>query len=1161
MTRRRWGSSPDAGQTVTGSVVFGDIIMIAGAGGDVTISRDRPPYRVVPADHTPVPLPAARARSQPSRLLLARHQIVPFSGRERTLDGLAEWAGGDDPVSALLVHGAGGQGKTRLATEVGIQCAAAGWTVWQIAHAPAAIPVSGADASRVDLPGGALLAVVDYADRWPFSALLALITHLHGLHSRTGARVRVLLLARSDGYWWPALADRVDSDLGVPADQLALPALAADSSDDRLALFSTAANRFAAALDLEHPPATWPAPDLATDAFGQVLAVHMSALATVDATRHGQVPPTRQGAVSAYLLRREQGYWQHLHTRAEAPITTAPEMMHRTVVAATLLGAQPRHDARQALHRAGIADSGPLADRVIDDHLACYPPAGASTVLEPLHPDRLGEDLLALSTPGRDGEDSRLARDWTREIITGLLTATAAPAVGASGAITVLVEAARRWPHLATGVLYPMIREQPGLVMAAGGATLTRLAGIPGIDPGILEALDPLLPAERHLDLDIAAAAISSVLVGHHLARTTDLAEQARLHASHARRLDHAGQGKQALVPAEEAVRLRRRLAETDPAAHLSDLAASLTHLGLIQSGLGRRDVALPLAEEAVGIRRRLAETDPENQLPDLARSLNNLCSRLAELGRYEQSLPLAEEAVRIRRRLAGSDPGTHLRDLGVSVYNLSLILNLLGRREEALTLAEESLAIDRRLAAANPDAHLHDLAASLNSLCMRLWQSGRRDRAVAPAEEAVSIRRRLAAANPDAHLPGLAASLTNLAAIRSGSGRGVEGLELSEEAAGICRRLVDANPDAHLPDLARSLNRLGLYRWEQGRREQAPAPAEEAVKIYRRLAAETPDAYLSDFAASLHNFAMILAQLGRPEQGLALAEEAERIRRGLAAANPDAHLRDLASSLHNLSHHQAAVGRPDLALASAEEAVLLRRGLAEANPDAHLPDLAVSLDSLGNWRARSGEPEHALVVSDEAVRIHRGLAAANPQVYLPRLAAGLSNHGRHLAETGRRETGLTAADEAAAILRPLAAAQPDVHLPGLAEALTTLGTIQAGLTRTEPALAATAEAVSIRRRLAATNPDAHRSDYATSLLAYARACASLGTDLRQALESVTEAIGILDELARELPQRYDEELRSAHLTRAAILDGLGRAQEAAELRRHLEQPASGPPT
>ncbi|MCA1672602.1 MAG: hypothetical protein LC799_10490 [Actinobacteria bacterium] len=41
-----------------------------------------------------------------------------------------------------------------------------------------------------------------------------------------------------------------------------------------------------------------------------------------------------------------------------------------------------------------------------------------------------------------------------------------------------LIEAAQRWPHLAAGHLYPLLRTRPDLALAAGSAALTALADI-----------------------------------------------------------------------------------------------------------------------------------------------------------------------------------------------------------------------------------------------------------------------------------------------------------------------------------------------------------------------------------------------------------------------------------------------------------------------------------------------------------------------------------------------------------------------------------------------------------------------------------------------------------------------------------------------------------
>jgi len=1158
---RRWGPRPAERQVITGSVVFGDSIQISHVGGDVTVSVDRPPYRVVPAGSAPVPVSVSRARAQPSRLLLARHQVVPFTGRERTLDDLAAWIGGAEPVAALLVHGAGGQGKTRLAGEVTAQCAAAGWVVWQVVHMPT--PVAGAaPLSRAELPTGAVLAVVDYADRWPASALLALLTQLRDLYTRARTRVRVLMLARSDGYWWPVVADRADSDLGIVAGALALPALAADSDDDRPGLFSVAAAHFAAALNVEH--SGWPVPDLTGDGFGQVLAVHMAALATVDATRHGETPPVRADAVSAYLLRREQVYWQQLHTRTEEPMQTPPAVMHRTVVTATLTGVQPRITARQALGQAGFASSTTTdADRIIDDHTTCYPPTDTRNVFEPLHPDRLGEDLIALSsTPTSDPVNhsgvTNLARDWAQAAITNLLATGAQPPAWAATAVTVLVETARRWPHIATGVLYPLIHHQPGLVITAGGAALTRLTGIPGIDPTILESLEPLLPADRHIDLDVAAAAITSVLTRHRLANTTDPAEQAHLHATHARRLSNAGQRNAALSPACQAVFIYRRLAEVNPDAYLPDLAMSLTNLGLYLFGLGRSDEALVPAEQAVDINRRLAEANPDAYLPDLAASLTNLGMNLSRLGRREQGLALTEEAAGIRRRLAEANPDAYLPDLAASLTNLGSFRSEVGHVGRALAPAEQAVDINRRLAEANPDAHLPDLAGALTNLGLFLSRLGRRVQALAPAEQAADIYRRLAEANPDAYLPDLAASLTNLGMNLSRLGRREQGLALTEEAAGIRRRLAEANPDAYLPDLAMSLSNLGAILSELGRGEQGLALTEEAVGIRRRLAEVNPDAYLPDQAMSLGNLGMNLSRLGRHAQALAPTTEAVDIYRRLAEANPDAYLPDLAMSLSNLGAILSELGRGEQGLALTEEAVGIRRRLAEVNPDTHLPDLAASLANLDIDLSGLGRHEDALAPAAEAVRIRRRLAVANPDTHLPDLAASLTNLGTRLSELGRREEVLAPAAEAVDIYRRLADVNPDAHLPDLAASLGNLGMTLFRLDHHAQALAPAEQAVDINRQLTEINPDAYLLDLATSLGVYASMCVTAKAHLLKALDAVTEAIDIHEMLAEQLPQKLAEQLFSAaYWTLVDVLDGLGRVDEAAELRRQFDK-ASG---
>jgi hypothetical protein len=108
-----WGRPPaPVGQTIEGSIVFGDVIQVSDIGGDVTIiTADRPPYRVDAFGAAAVPLSPERARAQPSRLLLARHQAVPFVGRDEQLSELANWMTTGDALSVRLLHASGGRAR------------------------------------------------------------------------------------------------------------------------------------------------------------------------------------------------------------------------------------------------------------------------------------------------------------------------------------------------------------------------------------------------------------------------------------------------------------------------------------------------------------------------------------------------------------------------------------------------------------------------------------------------------------------------------------------------------------------------------------------------------------------------------------------------------------------------------------------------------------------------------------------------------------------------------------------------------------------------------------------------------------------------------------------------------------------------------------------
>ncbi|MEU8263990.1 tetratricopeptide repeat protein, partial [Micromonospora sp. NPDC048999] len=703
--------------------------------GDIVVGQAR--YRVEDFPVTAAGRPAALV---PSRLLNAAYHVVPFTGRGDELDDLTNcWRDIPDGWAVRLLHGPGGQGKTRLAGELARRSLEAGWRVVAAHHVSAGIPSPDPARSGAAPGGRGLLVVIDYAERWPPSHLLAVLSD--PLLRPAGLPVRVLLLARPAGYWWDGICHDLDN-AHATTDTRRLGPLA-DTPTERAAVFVAARAAFAEALAVPGTD-TLPLPDLHGNAYRQVLSVHMAALAAVDAHHTGGTAPTDPHHLSAYLLNREAKHWQALQDGGR--VQTGPRTLARAAYVATLARAQPYDTAVAALARVGIGE--PV--QVIDDHAVAYPPTDPDTVLAPLYPDRLGEDFLALTTPGhRVGDHPPDA--WATDKPQRLL----APTDGtdppyAPAAVTVLVETARRWPHLADRVLYPLLRDHPQLAVAAGAATLTRLADLPDVDIAVLEAIESLLPNGPHVDLDTATAAIATRLTGHRLAHTTDPAQQARLYTTLGYRLANAGRREEALAATVKAVDVRRRLAATNPAAFEPGLATALNNLGIMLSYLGRREDALTATVEAVGIRLRLAATNPAAE-PDLATALNSLGMMLSDLGRREDALTATAYAVDIYRRLAATNPAAFEPGLATALNNLGARLSNLGRREEALTATADAVDIRRRLAATNPAAFEPDLATALNNLGIMLSNLGRREEALTATADAVDIRRRLAATNPAA--------------------------------------------------------------------------------------------------------------------------------------------------------------------------------------------------------------------------------------------------------------------------------------------------------------------------------------------------------------------------------------------------------------------------
>ncbi|MEC3974292.1 tetratricopeptide repeat protein [Amycolatopsis sp. H20-H5] len=625
--------------------------------------------------------------TSPAGLLPARRAVVPFHGREDLLADLDGW-GRLPGLGVWLLHGPGGQGKTRLALHFADQIAREGWAVLWLHRNSEAVALQ--TLAEVRVPA---LIVLDYAESrtGQFAELAEVLAR-----RPDSIPVKLLLLARTAGAWWielPAAGDTV-RDLVDTARVASLPVLD-DSVEARQDSYRGAVTAFAAALRRVPGQDQQPWEVAAATLTGRsapavggrtVLAVQMVALA--DLLDTANLPATSPGNDAGRepedrLLDHERGYWR---TAAHAGHLDLTEATLADVVAATvLLGPATLGELDAVLARIpAVADLPADRREAVRGWVLHLYPGGKDQTFDSLAPDRLAERLVG-----------RLLLDASRpSVVEGL--ATQASEVEAE---RLLIVATRAAAHAALGprvgdavtavclrhpaLLVPAIRaatrlEQPGPLLRALDQRITD----PSTGIAMLQRLSGALP-ERSQVLAETAVGIAQALVERHRQTTEESPTQETANGlamslnTFSVRLGDVGRWEEGLAAITEAVGIRRRLAEQRPDAFLPNLATSLNNLAVRLGGLGRWEEELAAITEAVGIRRRLAEQRPDAFLPNLAMSLNNLAVRLGGLGRWEEGLAAITEAVGIRRRLAEQRPAVHRAALDQSLRVLEQLQSM----------------------------------------------------------------------------------------------------------------------------------------------------------------------------------------------------------------------------------------------------------------------------------------------------------------------------------------------------------------------------------------------------------------------------------------------------------------------------------------------------
>ncbi len=725
--------------------------------------------------------PADQARGGDAFWLRPDQRVVGFIGRPE-LTKLQNWCADKDTPQVLLLTGAGGVGKTRLALQLAEEEQVEGW-LCRMVRAGGEADVTAAVRA---VSKGPVLLIVDYAE-----ARQGLAGLFEAVAGDRADRLRVLLIARSVGEWWKQLEASTEVNvrmLAAMAGHMPVGALSG-AAVNGAELVRAAVPEFARALGVVVPrqvSVTVPEKPV------PILVLHATALLTVlharDNPHAGPVQVVADEHVLTELLAHEKAFWLGSARIAELfgsggmdSVTAA-----QAVAVACLIPVADESEAEQALRRVpGLDDGAPLRMRIARWLRQLYP-ADRSDPLEEaarwwgsLQPDLLAERHVVSEL----AEAPELANACLRDLT----------AVQARGALTVLARACEHSSHSAGIIAAALRADLPGLGVPAVevavqtgrlGRILDDVLGDADVPLATLMQIEEAIPYPTVV-LAGAAATLAD-RVGQMLPADADQVEIARRLNRLGLLLGQADRPHQALVATQKAVGMWRELAAANPDQYRPDLAEALDHLGCRFYKVGRTAEAVPLTQEALRIWRDPAAANSDRYRRGLAKALDNLSVWFYEVGRTAEAPPLTQEAVPIWRELAAADPDRYRPDLAGCMSNLSVWFDEVGRTAEALPLIQEAVQIRRDLAAANPDRYRPDLAHSLDNLGKCFYKLRRTAEALPVAQEAVEVRRELAAANPDRYRPDLAHSLGKLAALFSKLGQNGEASATRKEARAI---------------------------------------------------------------------------------------------------------------------------------------------------------------------------------------------------------------------------------------------------------------------------------------------------------------------------------------------------------------------------------------
>ena len=186
--------------------------------------------------------------------------------------------------------------------------------------------------------------------------------------------------------------------------------------------------------------------------------------------------------------------------------------------------------------------------------------------------------------------------------------------------------------------------------------------------------------------------------------------------------LSHLKRHYNALEAYREAISIRRKLVNNNPAKYNAYLAVTFMNMGITLGDLGEYDDSIVAHKEALVICTTMSAEDPLQYNELMAATLANYGVTLEDLNRLSEAAVVNKQAISLYRTLAQTG-NEFTRPLCLTLHSYGHNRYLLGQHAEAVLVYQESILMQRALAAANPEEEknlisaLHDIANSFHAL------------------------------------------------------------------------------------------------------------------------------------------------------------------------------------------------------------------------------------------------------------------------------------------------------------------------------------------------------------------------------------------------------------------------------------------------------------